>query len=292
MNETTRRITLYGTAALVLAGIGTAWALTSRDADVMTLLSSADVQLRLAYGIPPTDQQGKPLTDRLRIIADAEANLAIVERLQPGMATTAEFRGFAHSMRCRFAEAAACYEQARQCADVQPEQADILAFNQARMLAQGNQLEAALAVFAKHAKALDSRFGSQRLLEEAAILRRLHRTDDALQRLAVVAADAAAPPMASLQAGVEYLNLGRTDAAESLLTRASKDVPFADYHLALLKLQRGEVDSSLDLLGRAAKAQPAEVRRRLSQEAAAWSAVAMDARFQEIAKSGPAAPAR
>jgi len=45
-------------------------------------------------------------------------------------------------------------------------------------------------------------------------------------------------------------------------------------------------------LGRAAKAQPAEVRRKLRDEATAWSAVAADVRFQEITKSGPAAPAR
>jgi len=45
-------------------------------------------------------------------------------------------------------------------------------------------------------------------------------------------------------------------------------------------------------LERAAKAQPAEVRRRLQNEVAAWSAVAADARFLEISRSGPATPVR
>ena len=292
MNPTLQRTILYGSTLLALGALVPIYHCVQTDADVGTLLSSVDVQLRMAYSIPATDQHGKPLSERLRMIADAEKNLEIVERVAPGMATTAEFRGFAHSLRGEFVQAAACYERARRCTDVQAEQSDVLAFNQARMLTQGGRHEQALAVFAANAKALDSRFGTQRSLEEAAILRQLNRADEAIARLDRVRDDAAASPMAWLQAGVEYMNLGRADAAESLLTRAEKDVPFAAYHLARLKLQQGDVDTTLDLLGRAAKAQPAEVRRQLAQQADAWSAVAGDARFQEITRSGPAAPAR
>ena len=292
MNETLGRFLLYGGAGAVLAVLGYTVAHQSEDADVLTLLSSADVQLRLAHGMPPVDKAGKPLESREDMIATAETQLVTVERLQPGMAVTAEFQGFAQMLRGRFAEAASSYARARQCGDCEAEQRDILAFNEARMLARSGKLDAALAVFAQHGKSLDARYGHQRALEEATILRQLGRQEEALTRLDTVRQDASAGPLASLQAGIEYLALGRFDTAEAVLEGLVAEVPIADYHLAQLKLQRGEVDRSLDLLERAAKAQPAEVRRRLQNEVAAWSAVAADARFLEISRSGPATPVR
>lgn len=292
MNQTLGRFFLYGGASALLAGLAWTFAAQTNDADVMTLLSGADVQLRLAHGMPAVDKQGRPLDAREAMIATAETHLVTVERLQPGMAVTAEFRGFAHMLRGQFSEAAASYARARHCGDCQGEQRDVLAFNEARMLAKSGELEAALAVFAQNAVELDARFGHQRVLEEATILRQLGRAEDAITRLDSVRQDTAASPMASLQAGVEYLALGQLEAAEAVLSSIAVDVPIADYHIAQLKLQRGDVDSCLDLLERAAKAQPAEVRRRLLNEVAAWSAVAADARFQQICGSGPAAPGR
>jgi tetratricopeptide (TPR) repeat protein len=226
------------------------------------------------------------------MIANAEKCLREVERLQPGMAVTAEFLGFAHSLRGRFAEAAACYARARASADCGDEQRDVLAFNEARMNAEAGRLEQALAVFAANGKALDARYGHQRSLEEAAILRRLGRAQDARARLDAVLADDTAPANASLQAGQELVTLGDGTAAATALTRAAREIPIADYHLAQLKLQQGDVDSSLVLLGRAAKALPTEVRRRLREEAAAWSAVAADARYLEITRTEAATPVR
>jgi tetratricopeptide (TPR) repeat protein len=287
-----KRALLYGGASLLLSGIGYAWATHSADADAMTLLSSADVQLRLAYAIPALDKQGKALPAREEMITQAEKYLADVERIQPGMAVTAEFVGFAHSLRGRFEQAAAAYGRARQCQDCGDEQRDVLAFNQARMLAQGGKLEQALASFTREAQSLDRRFGHQRSLEETTILRQLGRPAEAEARLSAILNDAAAPPMASLQAGLEYLELGKPAAAEQALTRAAASVPIADYHLARLKLQAGDVDTCLGLLERVAAAQPAEVRRRLREEAGAWSAVSADARFQELVSPRTGTPVR
>jgi hypothetical protein len=292
MNAFAKRVCLYGGAAAVLAGLGWLVATHIGEADVMTLLSSADMELRLAHGIPAVDKQGQPLDARLQMIAVAEGYLTSVERRQPGMAVTAEFTGFAHMLREQYAAAAASYARAQRCADCDDEQRDVLAFNEARMLAKAGKGDAALAVFERNAARLDARFGTQRRLEEATILRELGRPADAQARLDAVLADAAVTPSARLQAGIEFAALGRDDAAATQFAAVSNDVPIADYHMAQLKLRQGDVDTGLDLLGRAARAQPAEVRRLLREEAAAWSAVAKDARFQEITKSGPAAPAR
>lgn len=292
MNEMQKRALLYGGAVLVLSGIGVAWANRAADADVLTLLSSAHVQLGMAYAIPAVDLQGHPLDSRWTLIESAEECLATVERLQPGMAVTAEFRGFAHMLRGQHAEAARCYREARQCTDFDRSQHAVLAFNEARMLAAAGSRQAALDVFAANQDRIDAHYRNERLLEEAAILRTLGRRVEAEQHLDSVARDRSAPAMARVQAGREYLELGHLDKAEAALTDAREEVPIADYHLAKLKLRQGSVDSCCELLTRAVKARPAEVRRMLREEADAWSAVATDARFQQVTTPQPATPGR
>ena len=292
MNQLSKRSLLYGTATLVLGGLALAVANGNTDADAGTLLSSADVQLRMAYAIPEQDKQGHVLESRLHLIVDAERSLATVERMQPGMAVTAEFLGFAQMMRGKYAEAAASYRRAQGCPDCQDEQRDVLTFNEARMLAKAGSRELALEVFAAHGKALDARYGHQRSLEEAAILRELGRRGQAEQRLDAVVRDLTADPMAWLQAGLEYEQLGHVDKADGAFSKAAGAVPIADYHRARLKVLRGEVDTGMELLERAAKAMPAEVRRRIQEEAGAWSAVAKDARFQELSGPLPVTPGR
>ena len=283
MNQLQKRAALYGSALTVLGGLGIGGATVNRDADAMTLLSSADVQLRMAHAIPAeADDSGPNPGARRKMIADAEECLAAAERQEPGKAVTAEFFGFAAMLRGRYEEAAAHYERARNCADCGDEQRDVLTFNQARMLAKAGRREQALAVFGKAGKELDARFGSQRILEEATILRELGRRLESEQRLDQVTRAESVPPMASLQAGIEYMALGHDDKAQAALERAAKAVPIADYHLASLKLRRGEVDTALQLLERVSKTQPAEVRRRIRQEPDAWRAVAELPRFQEL----------
>ena len=292
MNEPMSRVLLYGSAVLVMSGIAIAWANTETEAGVMTLLSSADSQLRMAHAIPAVDQQGASLGSRDVMIDSAIDNLQIVERLEPGMAVTAEFRGFAHMLQGEFSAAAACYQDARQREDCGDEQRDILAFNQARMLTKAGQHEQALKVFAASQNELDQRYGHQRRLEEASILRVMGRQQEARTRLDVVMSDSSAPPMARLQAGKEYLELGVLEAAEVALTSAQSEIAITDYYLARLKLRQGQTDISIELLERARKARPAEVRQLLRDEAEAWSAVAQNARFQELTRPLPASPGR
>lgn len=292
MNELQKRSLLYGGALVVLAGLGVALATGRADADVMTLLSSADVQLRLAYGIPAEDAAGTNLDSRARMIAEAETMLTSVERQQPGMAVTAEFQGFAQMLRGRYQDAAHAYRRARTCQDCTAEQGDILAFNEARMLAKAGSREQSLALFEQQAAAFDARFGHQRAIEQAGLLREMGRRVEAEQLLDGVARDAGDAPLAWLQAGQEYEQLGHASKAEALFVRAAEAVPIADYYLARLKLQQGSTDSCLQLLERVAKVQPAEVRRRLREDADAWQVVAKEPRFQELCSAPSATPGR
>lgn len=292
MNELTSRVLLYGSAVVAIAGIAIAWSNTSTEADVMTLLNSADSQLRLANSIPPVDLQGERLDKRDEMIVHAIEQLGKVESIEPGMACTAEFRGFAHMLQGEFSEAAACYQEASTCKDCGDEQRDILAFNQARVLVQAGNATGALDVFAANKTTLDARYGHQRRLDEAVILRGLGRNIEAFTRLEVVTNDVNASPMARLQAGREYVKLGDFAAGEKALNSIHDEVPIADYYLAQLKLCQGQTDMCMELLERVSKVRPTEVRRMLREEAEAWSAVAQDARFQELSKLLPASPGR
>jgi tetratricopeptide (TPR) repeat protein len=292
MHNRSKRVLLYGAASFVLSGIGVAWVKTDRGADVTTLLGSAEVQLKMAYAIPATDKHGDALDRREKLIADAEANLAAVERQQPGMACTAEFQGFALMVRGKYAEAAETYHRAQSCSDCQAEQRDVLTFNEARMLAKAGYRERALEVFRAHRKALDERYSFQRSIEEAGILRELGRRVEADQLLDAMLREAGDAPMAWLQAGLEFEQLGITEKAERAFEKAAKEVPIADYHRARLKLQQGQIDTCWELLERAAKASPAEVRCRIREEAGAWSAIAKDWRFQRLSAPQAATPGR
>ncbi len=292
MNEAQGRLLLYGSAMTVAVGLCAVMALHRPQPDVMTLLSSVDVQLRMAYAMPSADAAGKPLETRDKMIADAEQHLATVEQLQPGMAITAEFRGFVHMLRGEHRAAAKVYAEAQRCGDCTAEQRDVLTFNEARMLATAGETDAALAVFARSAGRLDSRFGTQRQIEEATILRLAGRPADAEKRLDAAAAAAAGDTLAWLQAGREYLELGLADKATVALEKAAADVPIAHYHLARLKLTGGEVDKALALLETAVAAVPGETRRLLRADAQVWQGIAGDVRFEQLQAPRAAAPGR
>ncbi|MCR9243383.1 MAG: hypothetical protein NXI31_00015 [bacterium] len=292
MNQTVSRALLYGGAVAALAGIGIGMAVVESEADTMTMLSSADVQLRLAYGIPATDKNGQPMPAREQMIRESIDLLERAEKATPGMAVTAEFRGFAHMLQGEFAEAAVCYARARDCDDCGDEQRDVLAFNEARMLRRAGRHEAALATFEEHAVALDSRFGAQRRIEQAAVLRETERHAEASQVLASVLADTTVEPMAWVQAGQELMLLGDTAGAETAFRQAVEQAPLADYYLAQLKLAAGEVDSAFESLERAVAGAPADVRRLVREDPDAWQRLAGDERFQELTGHVPASPGR
>ncbi|MBL8725364.1 MAG: hypothetical protein JNK49_15080 [Planctomycetes bacterium] len=292
MNEAKRRVWLYGSGLAIVGGLLGSWWMQRSDADAITLLSSADVQLRMAYAMPLADREGRVLPARAELIAAAEQNLATVDRMTPGMACTAEFRGFAHMLRGECAAAAAAYRTARTCADCTAEQRDVLVFNEARMLAKAGRGTEALAVFAANAEPLDERYGPQRRIEEIGILCDLGRKDEAQARLEAILSESSLDALARLQGAQLCERIGQLLAAQANYQAVAEQVPIANYHLARLKLASGDVDTAFVLLERAASAAPAEVRRLLQEEPSVWQVAAADARFQEYLPLRAATPGR
>jgi tetratricopeptide (TPR) repeat protein len=291
MNELVRRVQLYAGGAIVLSALVYLGFVRTADPDFMTALGAADVQLRLAYGMPAVDKAGRPLAARVELLDGAEQHLAAAARQEPDSPMLVEMQGFLRRLRGDPRGAAGDYRRARSLPGCEPEQRDTLVFNEARMLAEAGDREAALAVFATEAGGLQEKYREPAALEHASLLHELGRDQEAAAQLDRIAA-ASQAPLTWLEAGRQYCALGRSDAAEQELAKASPTVPVADYWRARLKLASGDADSCLGLLDRALKARPAEVRQLLREDAAAWQALAADARFARITAEAEAAPGR
>lgn len=291
MDDRKKRCVLYGVGGAVLGTLGYLGFLYRAAPELGTLLSAANLQLRLAYGMPATDLLGKPLGARTELLDAAARNLELARDQAGDRAMLLEFEGFLHHLRGEHRAAAACYRLARGLPDCERDQRDVLVFNESRMLAAGGDPAGALAVLRREADSLQPQYAEQRLIEEAALLGRLGRIEEAVANLDRVA-QSSQEPMAWLQAGQQYAALGRADAAERTLARAAEVLPIADYDRARLKLASGHVDSCCELLERAAAAVPAEVRRRLREDAEVWRVLATNERFVRLDASSPAAPGR
>jgi len=290
MEPFVRRTLLYGSGSALLLALVYGGFVHRADPDLGTLLSSVDVQLRLAAGMPATDRDGRPLAAREQLLQQADGYLALAQQLAPQSPIVAEFEGFLAGQRGDRRGAAAHYRRARTLPGCTPELRDTLVFNEARMLAAAGDAAAGLAVFDANATALQPVYQDQSRIESASLLHQLGRDAEAVQRLEqVLRSD---QPMAWFGAGRVYAALGRVDEADSALERAAATVPLADYHRARLKLAAGDVDSSLRLLERAHRAAPAEVGRLLREDATAWQVLATDARFARLTAPASATPGR
>jgi len=290
MRDKTRRIWFYGTAAVVLGGLIYGGFVYGARPGVGTLLSSADIQLRLAHGIPALDADGRPVAARCELLDQAEVNLEGAMEQAPDSPIVAEFQGFLRQLRGDWRGAAGEYRRARTLPACRPDQRDTLIFNEARALDRAGDPAAALAVFMDCGGQLQERFVLQQAIEEVGLLRQLGRGEEALQRLQRAAASD--EPVAWLQAALGYEDLGRADLAVGLLGRAVDTIPVAQYHLARLKLLEGDVDISLKLLESAAKAVPAAVSRLVRMDEDVWQVVAEDERFRQLVAPATAAPGR
>ncbi len=291
MNPQLRRALLYSVATPVLAALIYGGFVYRASPDLGTLLGSANVQLRLAMGMPAKDRGGEPLAAREQLLASAARYLEQAHQLDPESPIVAEFEGFLAGQRGNPRDAAAHYRRARGLPGCTVDQRDTLVFNEARMLSSAGDDKAGLAVLTASAGSMRGEYRSQCAIERAGMMHRLGRDEDACGEIAMIL-QGNEPPLTWLQAGRLYAQMGRVAEAEAALVRASTEVPIADYDLARLKLASGDVDTSLRLLERATKAARAEVGRLLREDAAAWQAVAEDARFRALNEPDTATPGR
>lgn len=293
------RAALYGAAVPVVGALLWLGFVHEPAPEFAQLLSQANANLRLANSIPAVDKDGAPVAAHEQLLVAAERDIALARTQRTDSAVLAEFEGFACSLRGKHEDAAAHYRRARSLPDCEKSQRDVLTFNEARMLRRAGKNEAALEVLDAAQSALEGGYAAQCLVERAELLLDLSRsgTGDQTGRRArsialLAEALASDQPVAWAQAGQVYQSLGLEAEAEAAWSKASPTVPIADGFRARLKLKAGDVDTALQLFERAAKAAPAEMRRLVREDPAAWQAIAKDARFVQLVESKAAAPVR
>jgi predicted negative regulator of RcsB-dependent stress response len=290
MDDNQRRVWLYGVGGCVLAGLSYGGFFYEAEPELAQLLSSANVQLRLAYSIPAQDGDGQPVQARISLLDAAEQNLLRARRQDPDSAVLVEFEGFLLHLRGDHAGAAERYRRAREMADAAAGQQATLCFNEARMRAQAGQVDVALTVLQESHDSFSPELQLQSRLEQAGYLMQLNRRTQAIDLLVQAAGMQA--PMARVHAAKSLVQLGAADRAEAVLAQGLGSDGVAEYHLARLKLDQGDVDSSLQLLRGATQTAPAEVWRLVREDRDAWRGVEQDARFQELEVRLSATPSR
>ncbi len=238
------------------------------EPELGTLLSSVDVQLRLAAQMPG---QSEP---RLELVRSATEVLDSIAADDQHVAIVVEYKGYAAYLGGSFGRAAEYYADAAGRPDADR---PALLVRAARMELLGKRPEQAL-------RRLDElpRSSSAAAVARAEALIDLERNEDALAVADALANQTAAENQPWLELGSLFERLRKVDAAEAAYTKAAAQNDIANYFLGRLKARQGQIDSSIDCLERAAAANAAWVRAHLDRDASAWAACRSDQRYQVV----------
>ncbi len=298
-NQRRRRVWLYGCAASAALALGYGGFLYEAEPDFGQLLSSVNVELRLAGSMPAVDKDGVPVQARAELLAAAGRELARARRQRPDSPLLLEFEGYRASLLGQPRAAAAFYRQAMNAPGCEPAQRDVLAFNEARMLAAAGDHAAAIAALDAAQAFVAEGLQAQCMVERAEL--RITASQRGTAGAETLLADARAlllqaerrdAPMAWVQAGNAHEAMGDHELAFSAYCKAAAAGPAAWGFAARLKLRLGDVDTARELFERAVEAAPAEMRRLVREDPSAWQALPEAARLAGQATTGLATPGR
>jgi hypothetical protein len=276
-----RRCALYGGAGAVVTVLAYVGFVREVEAELLTLTSSAHLQLEMAARIPRVDARGNVVQARAELLAEVEGILQRMERRAPDLPALWELRAYARALEGDMAGAAKLYGRARALVPEPGEVRDTLTLNQARALAWGKQEAAALAFLQEHAGSF-SALRPLADLERARLHLALDQGDAAVAAAAASLSAADAPPEVCLGAGQVLENRRQWELAEAAYARAEKRDRIAGYYVARLKLNAGEIDKALGLLERTMAGDSERTQRLIEQDAAVWRSCAGDERFRKL----------
>ena len=134
MGETKRRVIGYGAAGAMAAGLAWAGFVYEADPDIMTMLGSVDIQLRLASGMPSKDKSGEEPSARTELRCSARRYLDRIDALEPQYPPAREYRAFLACREHDYAAAARLYESLRALPGCAADLRDQSILNESRML--------------------------------------------------------------------------------------------------------------------------------------------------------------
>lgn len=287
MNDLAKRAVGYGTAVVLVGGLVYGGFVYRADPDLLTMISSVDVQLRLAALMPERGRDGKPIEARARMLRESREHLDAIDRVKPDYLPAVEFRAYLEYLEGKPLAAAALYERARGLEGCTPEIYDTLLLNEAKAYHAGGQTRRAIALLEANEKRLRDESAGAVLLEKARMLASLGEpatTHDA----AAAALEAArkGPARVALAAGMLLERWERWDAAAEAYRRAAREDAKANYFLARLKIKCGQHDKGLALLARAARTAGRKVTADLvERDGDLWKAVGSKQRVDAVLSS-------
>jgi tetratricopeptide (TPR) repeat protein len=293
MGPTRKRVLAYGFSTLLVGGLTYVGFFYEAEADPITLLSSVDIQIRLASVMPETNREGAPLETRVRMLREVRSNLDRVEAQLPNFAPAREYRAFLTFLDGDHLAAAGHYRALRGMDECTEDLWDSSIFNEVRMLRLAGEPERALEVLMAHTNGLQESNRGTADLHQARLLGSLGRTDSAVELAIRIGRRGAEDPTAALEAGRLLEGLERIEEADAAYRAASPGKPAANYYRARLKIRIGDVDRGMRLLELAVSATPSEVHNWVARDSKDWEAVAGTKRFRDlVGAEGPASAPR
>ena len=281
MKEPLLSISVYGTATLVVAGLVYAGFVYKADADVKTMVNSAEVKLRLAASMSQRDKKGTAVAVRADLLRQAREHLDQVDRIEPGHAPAAELRGYVCFLEGRYEDAAKAYLQARACHDCTDEMAETFRINEARMWRASGRPKEAVAALSDGGLFTEQRRG-QAELERLLALVECGAKKEALALAGELALRPGQNSAAQVEIGRCLERLEDLDAAERVYQQARKENTEGTYALARLKLVRGAADTALDLLEECFKSDGGKAKGWVESDRAFWQSIATGDRFRRL----------
>lgn len=178
MKDASRRVLAYGASLAVVSGLVYGGFVYQSEPDLMTALSSADVQLRLASQLPAKGEDGKPFEPRVELLRGVKRLLESAERTSPGAPLTREYTAYVAFLEERFLDAAALYEEQRGLEGCTPEMRSQSVINQARMLRIEGRPTDAGRVLEEHLDTLEKPFIEAARAELESIKRTVAKRSD------------------------------------------------------------------------------------------------------------------
>ena len=289
MGPMRKRFLAYGFSAVLTGGLAYLGFFYEADADPLTLLSSIDIQIRLAGAMSETDREGRPVEIRIQMLAEVRSNLDRVEAQLPNFAPAREYRAFLSFLDADYLGAAGHYRAIRGMEECSEQLWDSSVFNEVRMLRLAGEPERALEVLTAHRSRLQEANSGTADLHQAQILGGLGRSEEAVKIAVRIGRRGVEDPTAAVEAGQLLEGLRRIEEADAAYRAASRGSPAANYYRARLKIRTGDVDRGMRLLELAVSATPSEVRKWVARDSKDWEAVAGSKCFRDLV--GPAGPA-
>lgn len=279
---------VYGVSAVVVGALIYGGFVYQADADIKTMVNSAEVKLRMAASMPLKDKQGQPLAVRADLLRQAREHLDQVEAREPDYAPTAELRGYILYLEGRYVDAAKAYSSARGKRECTEEMSESFRINEARMWRAAGRPQDAVAALGTGVKFQEER-QTQADLERLLALCESGAKAEALVLAKSLSERSAKISGLGLELGRCFEGLGDPDAAERAYEQARKENMEGAYALARLKLGQGAADKALDLLEECFKSDGGKAKGWVDNDRTLWQSVATEARFRRLMETATAA---